>query len=71
MAKHAVFDWQSNSLTVFKNYAKSVVALALKLRYLFSVFQNRRKVKETVQGWMDYIKIQKAVEVSTNVKMVL
>jgi len=42
-----------------------------KLCHLRSVFQRRLRVKEVAQGWMDYIKIQKAVDVSTNVKMAL
>lgn len=46
-------------------------SMYFKLCYLRSAFQNRLRVKETVQGWMEYIKIQKDVDISTNVKMAL
>jgi len=44
---------------------------SFKLCHLRCVFQSRLRVKEVAQGWMEYIKIQKDVDVSTNVKMAL
>jgi hypothetical protein len=68
-------DW--DALSLIDSYVVSTsengmsIKLALKLCFLHFPFQNRRRVKEVAQGWTDCIKIQKAVEVSTNVKMAL